>query len=81
LRAIRRRETMSAAVEVETVRFEETINGRQYVIEVSPVDAQRWRARILRRGGMTALMPFYGSTAVEAAAQLTGWLHRAAAGQ
>jgi hypothetical protein len=66
---------------VENVRFEEIINGRNYVIEVSAVDPDRWRAEILRRGGHTALMPFYGATAIEAAAQLTQWLHRAAAAQ
>jgi hypothetical protein len=66
---------------VEKVRFEEIINGRNYVIEVSAVDPDRWRAEILRRGGHTALMPFYGATAIEAAAQLTQWLHRAAAAQ
>jgi hypothetical protein len=66
---------------VKKVRFEETINGRQYIIEVSAVDANRWRAEILRRGGHTALMPFYGATALEAAAQLSQWLQRAAAAQ
>lgn len=64
---------------VETVRFEETINGRSYIIEVSAVDRGRWRAQILRRpGASTALMPFYGATAIEAAAQLSQWLTRAA---
>jgi hypothetical protein len=66
---------------VEKVRFEETINGRSYIIEVSAVDPNRWRAQILRRGGHTALMPFYGATAIEAASQLSQWLHRAASGQ
>lgn len=66
---------------VKKVRFEETINGRNYIIEVSAVDPNRWRAEILRRGGHTALMPFYGATAIEAAAQLSQWLQRAAAGQ
>ncbi len=64
---------------VETVRFEETINGRNYVIEVSAVDRDRWRAQILRRpGASTALMPFYGATAIEAARLLSQWLTRAA---
>lgn len=63
---------------VKKVRFEETINGRNYIIEVSAVDTDRWRAEILRRGGHTALMPFYGATAIEAAAHLSQWLHRAA---
>jgi hypothetical protein len=66
---------------VKKVRFEETINGRNYIIEVSAVDTNRWRAEILRRGGHTALMPFYGATAIEAAAHLSQWLQRAAAGQ
>ncbi|TAK16911.1 MAG: hypothetical protein EPO35_04395 [Acidobacteria bacterium] len=65
---------------MDKVRFEETINGRNYIIEVSAVDPNRWRAQILRRGGATALMPFYGATALEAAAQLSQWLQRAAAG-
>jgi len=66
---------------VETVRFEETINGRSYVIEVSAVDRDRWRAQILRRpGASTALMPFYGATAIEAARLLSQWLTRAAGG-
>lgn len=65
---------------VDTVRFEETINGRKYVIEVCAVDRHRWRAQILRRpGASTALMPFYGATAPEAAQLLSRWLTRAAA--
>lgn len=68
-------------VGVQKVRFEETINGRNYIIEVSAVDTNRWRAEILRRGGHTALMPFYGATAIEAAAHLSQWLQRAASGQ
>ncbi len=64
---------------MNTVRFEETINGRNYIIEVSAVDPDRWRAQILRRpGAYTALMPFYGATAIEAARQLSQWLTRAA---
>ena len=66
---------------VNKVRFEETINGRNYIIEVSAVDPDRWRAEILRRGGHTALMPFYGATAIEAAGHLSQWLQRAATGQ
>ncbi len=58
--------------------FEETIGGRSYLIEVRPVDPLRWRAYIVRVPGMpTALMPFYGTTPEEAAAQLRNWLHRA----
>ena len=38
----------------------------------------RWRAQIARLPGMpTALMPFYGETADEAARQLFDWLTRA----
>lgn len=66
---------------VETVRFQETINGRNYIIEVSAVEQDRWRAQILRRpGASTALMPFYGATAIEAARLLAQWLTRAAGG-
>ena len=61
------------------VRFQETINGRSYVIEVLPVGHDRWRAQIVRMpGGTTALMPFYGTTPAEAAGLLSGWLTRAA---
>src|SRR5262245_23620488 len=46
---------------VNIVRFNETINGRPYVIEVSPVGHDRWRAQIAGTPGRTtALMPFYG---------------------
>jgi hypothetical protein len=56
-------------------RFEETINGREYRIEVSPVDSTTWRAQIARtHGGARALMPFYGRTPDEAAKQLSRWL-------
>jgi hypothetical protein len=55
-------------------RFEETIGGRTYQIEVTPV-SNRWRAQIQRIPGMpTALMPFYGQTPDEAARQLSQWL-------
>lgn len=64
------------------VRFQETINGRSYVIEVSAVAQNRWRAQIARLpGGRAALMPFYGTTPVEAASQLSGWLTRASRAQ
>jgi hypothetical protein len=63
---------------VDIVRFEETINGRCYVIEVLPVGRDRWRAQIARLpGATTALMPFYGATPAEAARSLSGWLTRA----
>ena len=56
-------------------RFEETINGRSYRIEVSSVGAGQWRAQIARApGGSAALMPFYGKTPDEAAHQLSRWL-------
>ena len=56
-------------------RFEETSNGREYLIEVSSVGRNQWRAQIQRRpGGSGALMPFYGTTPDEAAALLTRWL-------
>lgn len=59
-------------------RFEEIINGREYLIEVAEVGVDRWRAQIARvPGGSAALMPFYGSTPDEAARQLSEWLIRA----
>ena len=65
---------------MKVVRFEQTINGRPYIIEVSAVGHDRWRADIARKGGgTTALMPFYGTTPNEAADLLSGWLTRAAA--
>lgn len=55
-------------------RFEETIGGRAYLIEVMPV-SNRWRAQLMRGPGVpTAMMPFYGPTPGEAAKQLTQWL-------
>ena len=59
-------------------RFEESIAGRPYLIEVAAVAKDRWRANIVRLPGMpTALMPFYGSTPDEAAQHLSEWLTRA----
>ena len=59
-------------------RFEESIGGRVYLIEVSSVSAGRWRAQIVRLPGVpTAMMPFYGPTPDEAARQLSLWLTRA----
>lgn len=56
-------------------RYEELIAGRTYFIEVSAVDASRWRAQIARLPGMpTALMPFYGPTPDDAAEELRKWL-------
>ena len=61
------------------LHYEETINGRAYLIEVSPVGQDRWRAQIVRTpGGSSALMPFYGVSPDEAAHQLSAWLTRAA---
>ena len=55
-------------------RFEETIGGRVYTIEVTPV-SNCWRAQLRRIPGIpTAMMPFYGSTPSEAAERLTRWL-------
>ena len=59
-------------------RFEESIAGRPYLIEVASVDPNRWRAYIVKAPGVpTALMPFYGPTPDEAAALLRQWLTRA----
>jgi hypothetical protein len=59
-------------------RFEESIGGRPYLIEVSAVSKDRWRAYIVRVPAMpTALMPFYGATPGEAARLLSDWLTRA----
>jgi hypothetical protein len=59
-------------------RFEESIAGRPYLIEVAAVSEDRWRAYIVRIPGVpTALMPFYGSTPGEAARLLCDWLTRA----
>lgn len=59
-------------------RFETVIAGREYLIEVARVAEDRWRAQIVRIPGLpTALMPFYGATPDEAAAQLSDWLIRA----
>lgn len=59
-------------------RFHETIGGRVYHIEASRVRDNRWRAQIVRVPGIsTALMPFYGPTADEAARHLSEWLARA----
>ena len=56
-------------------RLKETVNGREYVIEVSNVGVDKWRAQIRRTpGGSCAMMPFYGATPDEAAAQLSRWL-------
>jgi hypothetical protein len=65
-------------VQTPLLRRTQTINGRAYVIEVRPVSEDRWRAQVVRRpGGMTSLMPFYGTTPDDAAQLLAGWLARA----
>lgn len=65
---------MAAAVH----RFEESIAGRPYLIEVISVSQDRWRAYIVRLPGVpTALMPFYGTTPADAAHRLCEWLTRA----
>jgi hypothetical protein len=59
-------------------RYEETIGGRAYLIEVAAVELDRWRACLACTPGVpTALMPFYGPTPDEAAQQLRSWLERA----
>jgi hypothetical protein len=59
---------------VTVQRFEETINGREYRIEVSAVGNQ-FRAQIARApGGSRAMMPFYGHTPHEAVQLLSRWL-------
>jgi hypothetical protein len=66
---------LSPAPKVNQHRFDETINGSEYRIEVSSVGTNKWRAQIARvPGGSAATMPFYGSTPVEAAGQLSRWL-------
>jgi hypothetical protein len=55
-------------------QFEQTISGRVYQIEVTPV-GERWRAQLRRGPGMpTAMMPFYGQTPEQAADQLGQWM-------
>jgi hypothetical protein len=59
-------------------RFNESIGGQRYLIEVAAVSPERWRAYIVRIPGVpTALMPFYGRTPDEAARHLSDWLSRA----
>jgi hypothetical protein len=55
-------------------RFEETIGGRVYQIEVTAV-SDKWRAQLRRTAGVpTAMMPFYGASPGEAARHLSQWL-------
>jgi hypothetical protein len=68
----------SRIVATDLHRFEQSIAGRPYLIEVLPVGQNRWRACIVRMPGVpTALMPFYGQTPDEAARHLSEWLTRA----
>jgi len=61
--------------DVVTHHYEKHIAGRTYLIEVQDVSQSRWRAQIARLPGMpTSMMPFYGTTPEEAAAQLSHWL-------
>ena len=56
-------------------RFEETIGGGRYTVEVTPVQGNRWSACLPRdRDVPSALMPFYGDTPREALEALVGWL-------
>ena len=68
----------SARIHIVTTvvhRFEESIAGHPYHIEVAHVSADRWRACIVRIPGVpSALMPFYGRTPDEAARHLCDWL-------
>jgi hypothetical protein len=67
-----------SSVTADLHRFEESIAGRPYLIEVANVSKDRWRAYIVRIPGVpAALMPFYGATPAEAAHQLCEWLTRA----
>jgi hypothetical protein len=69
---------MAATATTSVRRFEESIAGHPYLIEVVPVSQDRWRAYIVRIPGVpTALMPFYGPTPADAAKQLCDWLTRA----
>ncbi len=67
--------TPGGAHNVNEHRFAENINGRDYLILVSSVGVDKWRAQIARvPGGSAAMMPFYGKTPDEAAGQLSRWL-------
>jgi glutathione S-transferase len=59
-------------------RFEETIGGQRYVVEVRPALGDHWRACLVRTAGVpTALMPFYGATPRAALDALVRWLSHA----
>jgi predicted RNase H-like HicB family nuclease len=70
--------TISENYTVVRHRLERTIAGRSFVIEVTWVGENRWRAHIVRIPGVpTAMMPFYGETPDQAATNLSDWLDRA----
>ena len=70
--------TLHRTVAADVHRYQESIAGHPYLIEVFAVSEDRWRAYIVRIPGVpTALMPFYGPTPAEAAQQLRDWLTRA----
>jgi len=59
-------------------RFDETIGGGRYTVEVTPVQGNRWRASLLRSADVpSAAMPFYGDTPREALEALVRWLSQA----
>ena len=67
-------DTFLRTTELNVHRFDKTIGGRAYQIEVRPV-SNRWRAQLrLVPGRTAAMMPFYGTTPDEAAAHLAEWL-------
>jgi hypothetical protein len=68
--------TMARQRAAQPIRRMQEINGRTYAIEASPVEGDRWRARLAQRGTTNALMPFYGPTPDEAIEHLTAWLLR-----
>jgi len=77
-RAFQLHKTHQESVAPAIHRFEESIAGRPYLIEVVNVSQDRWRAYIVRLPGVpTALMPFYGTTPIDAAHGLREWLLRA----
>jgi len=64
-------------------RFDETIGGGRYTVEVTrvqgnPTNRTRWRASLLRSADIpSAVMPFYGDTPPEALEALVRWLSQA----
>ena len=80
--ALRLRQNSAASTicaPVDVVRYQEIINGKTFLIEVLFVDPNRWRAQLVRRSDRaTSVMPFYGTTAAEAADLLSRWLKKAA---